>query len=156
MLWIKETLLGFFRLPEFQVSLLLQEGSVLLSPLLSQSRSSHGMHQFCCPQRTYALYGKDQFPAPSSRAFLASAGVSAFVRTFIVLYLSCILVVELTSDLSIYSRDKSVIDVTCCTINGDCISFMELFTSKCEFLVLLIHSDIAASGYRIIRATTAA
>ena len=54
---------------------------------------------------------------------------------------------ELTSDLSIYSRDKSVIDVTCCTINGDCISFMELFTSKCEFLVLLIHSDIAASGY---------
>ena len=52
-----------------------------------------------------------------------------------------------TSDCSVYSRDDSVVDVTGCTIDGNEVSFMELFTSKCEFLVFFVHSDITASGY---------
>ena len=61
---------------------------------------------------------------------------------------------ELTSDCSVYSRDDSVVDVTGCTIDGDEVSFVEFFTSKCEFLVFFVHSDITASGYTALTHTT--
>ena len=61
---------------------------------------------------------------------------------------------EFTSDCSVYSRDDSVVDVTCCTIDGDEVSFVEFFTSQCKFLVFFIHSDITASGYTALTHTT--
>jgi len=61
---------------------------------------------------------------------------------------------ELTSDCSVYSRNDSVVDVTCCTIDGDEVSFVEFFSSQCEFLVFFIHSDITASGYTALTHTT--
>ena len=61
---------------------------------------------------------------------------------------------ELTSDSSVYCRDDSVIDVTCCTIDRDEISFVEFFASQCEFLVFFVHSDITASGYTALTHTT--
>src|SRR5699024_5897519 len=48
---------------------------------------------------------------------------------------------ELTGDRSVYCRDDSVVDVTCCTIDRDCISLVELFSAKSEFLVSLVHND---------------
>ena len=35
---------------------------LLLSLLQSRNRSSHGMHRFCLPRRTYARYGKGRYP----------------------------------------------------------------------------------------------
>ena len=54
---------------------------------------------------------------------------------------------EFSGDGSVYSGDDSVVDVTCCTVDGDRISFVEFFACKGEFLVCFIHSDVAASGY---------
>ena len=61
---------------------------------------------------------------------------------------------ELTCDRSVYCRDNSVVDVTCCTVDGDCISLVELFSAKCEFLISLVHNDVAASGYTALAHTT--
>ena len=61
---------------------------------------------------------------------------------------------ELTSDCSVYCRDDSVVDVTCCTIDGKEISLVELFASKCKFLISFVHSDITASGYTALTHTT--
>ena len=61
---------------------------------------------------------------------------------------------ELTGDLSIYSLDNAIIDVTGSTIDGDEVSFMEFLTGKGELLVLLIHVDVATTGYTALTHTT--
>ena len=61
---------------------------------------------------------------------------------------------KLTSDLSIYSRNQACIDVTCCTIDRDFRSLCECLSSQCELLVLLIHVDIATTGYAACTHTT--
>ena len=88
---------------------------LLLSLQQCQSRSSHGKQSILSPSKNICSVRQRPIPsAPSSRAFLASAGVSALVRTF----MSSELIspshdtAELTSDRSVYSRDCSVVDVT--------------------------------------------
>ena len=48
---------------------------LFLSLLPSQSRSSHGMRRYGCPQRTYARYGKGRYPLRQAHVpFLHHAG----------------------------------------------------------------------------------
>ena len=61
---------------------------------------------------------------------------------------------EFTCDCSVYSRDDTVIDVTCRTIQRDCISFMVFFSSQCKSLVFFVHCDIATTGYTASSHTT--
>ena len=61
---------------------------------------------------------------------------------------------ELTSDGSVNCLDFAIVDVTCCTIDRDEISLMEFFSSKSEFLILFVHSDITTSGYTACTHTT--
>ena len=62
--------------------------------------------------------------APSSRAFLASAGVSRVCTNLhgSVFVSPCHDSSEFAGDGSVYSGDDSVVDVTCCTVDGDRIS----------------------------------
>ena len=61
---------------------------------------------------------------------------------------------EFTCDCSVYSRDDSVINVTCRSIKRDCISFMVFFSTKCEFLVFFIHVDVTTTRYTACSHTT--
>ena len=54
---------------------------------------------------------------------------------------------EFTCDCSVYSRDDTVIDITCGTIQRNCISFMVFFSSQCKSLVFFVHCDISTTGY---------
>ena len=61
---------------------------------------------------------------------------------------------ELTCDGCLYSRDCSVIYTAGRTVEGDHIALMVLFTSQGEFLVFLIHDDVATAGYTASAHTT--
>ncbi len=61
---------------------------------------------------------------------------------------------ELASDCSVYCGDKAVVDVTCCTIDGDAVALVVCLASQCELLVVLVHLDVAAAGYAACTHTT--
>ncbi len=52
---------------------------------------------------------------------------------------------ELTCYLSIYCRYETLVDVTCCTVDGDRVTLIEGNACECESLVLLIHVDVTAA-----------
>ena len=54
---------------------------------------------------------------------------------------------KFTGDGGIHGGNSAVIDVACGSVNGDIISLMVLLACQCEFLVFLIHGDVAAAGY---------
>ena len=59
-------------------------------------------------------------------------------------------VVRISVDLS----DSAVIDLTCRTVEGDDVAFLECLASECELLVSFVHSDLAAAGYAALTHTT--
>ena len=106
---------------------LLQE--LLLFLLLFRSRSFHGMHRFCPSPKNICSVRQRPIPsAPSSTAFFSICWCICVCTNFhcSVFVSPCHDSSELTSDCSIYSWDDSIVDVTCSTIDGDAVSFMDI------------------------------
>ena len=61
---------------------------------------------------------------------------------------------ELTSDCSINSWNKTIIDVTCCTIDRDLRTLCISLTCELELLVLLVHNNVATTRYTACTHTT--
>ena len=61
---------------------------------------------------------------------------------------------ELACDCSVYCGDKTVVDVTCRTVDRNAVTFVVNLACKLELLVLFIHLDIAATRYTASTHTT--
>ncbi len=61
---------------------------------------------------------------------------------------------ELACDSSVNGRNDTVVDVTGSTVDGDAVALGEGLACKSELLVLLIHLDLAATGYTASTHTT--
>ena len=54
---------------------------------------------------------------------------------------------ELTGNACIYCRNDALINISCCSVDGNRISLMEGLSAESELLVGLIHHDVTKTGY---------